>query len=92
MARAAPADTVPDDLAQAYSAALSAEGYDQAGLTPDIWYFNLVYFTGPIRDAQALRLLCCLPWSDGIPGVMPLLALAQSGNERWSFASGLYDE
>lgn len=54
MACAAPADTVPDDLAQAYSAALSAEGCGQAGLTPDIWYFNLVYFTGPIRDAQAL--------------------------------------
>jgi hypothetical protein len=54
MACAAPADTAPIDLAQDLSAALSAEGCGQAGRTPDIWYFNLVYFTGPVHDAQAL--------------------------------------
>lgn len=54
MACAAPADTAPIDLAQELGAAFSAEGCGQAGRAPDIWYFNLVYFTGPVRDAQAL--------------------------------------
>jgi hypothetical protein len=54
MACATPADTAADDLAQAFSTALSAEGCGQAGYTPAIWYFNLVYFTGPVRDADAL--------------------------------------
>ena len=34
-------------------AALIAGGCHEAGSTPDIWYFNLLYFTGPIRDAEA---------------------------------------
>jgi hypothetical protein len=54
MACAVPADTGPDDLVEAYGRALSAEGCGLAGRAPDIWYLNLVYFTGPVRDAQAL--------------------------------------
>jgi hypothetical protein len=50
MACAAPADAAPDNLAQDLTAAFSAEGCGRAGRAPDIWYFNLVYFTGPVRD------------------------------------------
>jgi hypothetical protein len=54
MACAIPADTAADDLASAFGAALSAGGWQATGRTPDIWYFNLVYFTGPVRDAEDL--------------------------------------
>ena len=54
MACAIPADAAADDLAAAFYAALSADGLQAAGYTPDIWYFNLVYFTGPVRDAADL--------------------------------------
>lgn len=46
MACAVPADTAPIELARAFTAALSAEGCSQAGREPDIWYSNLVYYTG----------------------------------------------
>jgi hypothetical protein len=52
MASAIPAGTVADELAVAFGAALSAEGLPGAGSTPDIWYINLVYFTGPVRNAE----------------------------------------
>jgi hypothetical protein len=54
MACAIPADAAADDLAAAFGAALTADGLQQAGSTPDIWYLNLVYFTGPVRDAADL--------------------------------------
>jgi hypothetical protein len=38
----------------AIGAALLADGGPDAGITPDIWYANLVYFTGPIRDPRRL--------------------------------------
>jgi hypothetical protein len=54
MARAVPADAAADDLATAFSAALHAEGCHDAGAAPDLWYVNLVYFTGPVRAADEL--------------------------------------
>ena len=54
MASAAPADGAADELAAAFGAALLAGGCPDAGITPDIWYVNLVYFTGPIRDPRHL--------------------------------------
>lgn len=54
MACAVPADTAADDLARAFSRALLAEGCGPVGRPPDIWYLNLVYFTGLVRDARAL--------------------------------------
>jgi len=54
MASAAPADGAADELAAAFGAALAAEGCSDAGSTPDMWYANLVYFTGPIRDPRHL--------------------------------------
>lgn len=54
MACAIPADTAADDLASAFGAALAAGGLPGAGSTPGIWYVNLVYFTGPLRDAKNL--------------------------------------
>jgi hypothetical protein len=54
MASAIPADSAADELASAFGAALSAGGLPGTGLTPDIWYVNLVYFTGPVRDAKEL--------------------------------------
>ena len=54
MASAAPADGAAGELAAAFGAALLAEDCPDAGITPDIWYVNLVYFTGPIRDPRHL--------------------------------------
>jgi hypothetical protein len=54
MACAFPADTAADDLASEFCAALSAGGWQLAGCVPDIWYVNLLYFTGPVRDAGEL--------------------------------------
>jgi hypothetical protein len=54
MARALPADAAADDLAAAFSAALRAQGCHGAGSAPDLWYLNLVYFTGPVRAADEL--------------------------------------
>lgn len=54
MACAIPADTAAADLASAFGVALAAGGLPDAGVTPDIWYVNLVYFTGPLRDARNL--------------------------------------
>lgn len=54
MASAAPAGGAADELAAAFGAALVAEGCPDAGIRPDIWYVNLVYFTGPIRDPRHL--------------------------------------
>lgn len=53
MACATPVDAAADDLARAFSAALSTQGCD-AGTTPGIWYLNLAYYTGPVRDPRAL--------------------------------------
>lgn len=53
MACAIPADGAAGALASAFRAALQARGCDR-GRPPDIWYLNLVYFTGPVRDAQGL--------------------------------------
>jgi hypothetical protein len=54
MASAVPADSAADELAAAFGAALLAEGCPDTGIRPDIWYVNLVYFTGPIRDPRHL--------------------------------------
>jgi hypothetical protein len=54
MACATPGDAAPDNLVQDLAAALRAEGCGQAGRAPDIWYLNLVYFTGPVRDPHGL--------------------------------------
>ena len=54
MARAIPTDTAAADLAAAFDAALHAEGCHDAGSAPDLWYVNLVYFTGPVRAAAEL--------------------------------------
>ena len=54
MACAAPTDAAPDNLAKDLTAALRAEGCGHAGRAPDIWYFNLVYFTRPVRDPHGL--------------------------------------
>lgn len=54
MACATPADAAADDLAAAFDAALRAEGCDEAGSTPVLWYVNLVYFAGPVRAADDL--------------------------------------
>jgi hypothetical protein len=54
MACATPADAAADDLARHVTDALSAEGCGHAGRAPDIWYLNLVYFTGPVRNPHGL--------------------------------------
>jgi hypothetical protein len=54
MAAAAPAGTAADDLAAAFDRALHAEGCRDAGAIPGLWYMNLAYFTGPVRDAEEL--------------------------------------
>jgi hypothetical protein len=54
MASAVPVDTAAEDLAAAFGAALHAEGCHDAGSIPELWYVNLVYFTGPVRDAEEL--------------------------------------
>jgi hypothetical protein len=54
MAAAVPADTAADDLAAAFDAALHAEGCRDAGAIPGLWYVNLAYFTGRVRDGDEL--------------------------------------
>jgi hypothetical protein len=54
MAHAIPDDAAADDLAARFDAALDAEGCYEAGSTPVLWYINLVYFTGPVRNAGEL--------------------------------------
>jgi hypothetical protein len=54
MACAVPADKAANDLASALCAALSADGWHEAVFKPDIWYFNLMYFTGSVRDGEDL--------------------------------------
>lgn len=54
MACALPADAAADDLAEAFGAALSAEGQTAPGRTPGFWYLNLAYFTGPVRRPRHL--------------------------------------
>jgi hypothetical protein len=54
MACAIPAGPAAADLDAAFCAALRAGGQADLGRPPDIWYLNLVYFTGQVRDAQAL--------------------------------------
>lgn len=54
MATAVPADGAADDLAVAFDIALRAEGCHDSGAVPDLWYVNLAYFTGPVRDAEEL--------------------------------------
>jgi hypothetical protein len=54
MACAAPVGPAPDTLSRDLAAALSAEGCGQSGRAPDIWYLNLVYFTGPVPDPRGL--------------------------------------
>lgn len=54
MACAAPAGSAADELADAFADQLAAAGLPGIGRPGDIWYVNLVYFTGPVRDAAAL--------------------------------------
>jgi hypothetical protein len=54
MACAIPVDTAAEDLAAAFDAALHTEECHDAGSRPELWYVNLVYFTGPVRDAEEL--------------------------------------
>jgi hypothetical protein len=59
MACAIPADAAADDLSTAFDAALQTEGCHDAGCKPDLWYVNLVYFTGPVRAPDEL-----VSWTD----------------------------
>lgn len=52
MARARPAGPAADNLADAFGVALGADGWYRD--RPDVWYVNLAYFTGPVRDAHHL--------------------------------------
>jgi hypothetical protein len=54
MARATPAGPAPDALAEAFADELASAGMPGIGRPADIWYVNLVYFTGPVQDAPAL--------------------------------------
>jgi hypothetical protein len=54
MACAVPATRAADELADAFADQLAAGGLPGIGRPADIWYVNLVYFTGPVRDASAL--------------------------------------
>jgi hypothetical protein len=54
MARATPADSAADELAEAFAGELASAGMPHIGRPADIWYVNLVYFTGPVRDTAAL--------------------------------------
>jgi hypothetical protein len=54
MACAAPAGPEADELADAFADQLGTVGLPDIGRPADIWYVNLVYFTGPVRDAVAL--------------------------------------
>jgi hypothetical protein len=54
MAAAIPADTTAGDLAAAFDMALHAQGCRDAGTIPGLWYVNLAYYTGPVRDAEEL--------------------------------------
>src|SRR5215469_14568663 len=54
MAAAVPAGTAADDLAAAFDRALHDQGCRDAGAMPGLWYVNLAYFTGPVRDAEEL--------------------------------------
>jgi len=54
MACATPAGPAADDLANAFAARLADAGLPDVGRDADIWYVNLVYFTGPVRNPGAL--------------------------------------
>jgi hypothetical protein len=54
MACAVPATRAADELADAFAEQLAAAGLPGIGRPADIWYVNLVYFAGPVRDASAL--------------------------------------
>jgi hypothetical protein len=54
MAAAVPADTAADELAAAFDMALDAQGCRDSGAIPGLWYVNLAYFTGPVRDTEEL--------------------------------------
>jgi hypothetical protein len=52
-------EAAADDLAATFDAALHAEGCDEAGYAPALWYVNLAYFTGPVRAPDDLA-----AWTD----------------------------
>ncbi len=54
MTCATPAGPAADGLADAATAGLAAAGLPGIGRAADIWYVNLVYFTGLVRDPGAL--------------------------------------
>ena len=54
MAAAVPVGTAASDLAAAFDTALRAQGCSDAGAKPSLWYVNLAYFTGPVRDSEEL--------------------------------------
>jgi 2'-5' RNA ligase len=54
MACAVPATRAADELADAFAEQLATAGLPGIGRPADIWYVNLVYFAGPVRDASAL--------------------------------------
>jgi hypothetical protein len=54
MACAAPSGATADKLAEDFADELAAAGLPDIGRPSDIWYVNLVYFTGPVRDAAGL--------------------------------------
>lgn len=54
MACATPTGPAADELADAFADQLMAAGLPDIGRPADIWYVNLVYFTGRPRDAAAL--------------------------------------
>jgi hypothetical protein len=54
MAAAVPTDMAAHNLAVAFDLALRAQGCDDAGTIPGLWYVNLAYFTGPVHDVEGL--------------------------------------
>lgn len=54
MACAAPLNAAADELATRFGAMLGDDGWYEADVHRDIWYANLVHFTGPVADPSGL--------------------------------------
>jgi hypothetical protein len=83
MAAAVPADAAADDLAAAFDLALRAQGCNDAGAIPGLWYVNLVYFTGPVHDAQGL-----IDWVEARRGMRVAdVQIARMQIVRWQYTA-----
>jgi hypothetical protein len=54
MCSAEPVDAAAGELATALGEELGPDGWHEADFNRDIWYANLVHFTGPIADPEGL--------------------------------------